>query len=104
MYAVIKTGGKQYKVCPGEVLKVEKLIGNPGDEVSFQDVLMVCDEDNNTKIGFPLVAEARVEGTIKRQTKGDKIVVFKSKRRKGYKKKAGHRQLLTEVRINNIVS
>ncbi len=104
MYAVIKTGGKQYKVSPGEVLKIDKISGEPGDEVSFQEVLMICDADNNTKFGFPVVADARVEGIIKRQTKGDKIIVFKSKRRKGYRKKAGHRQQLTEIKINNIFS
>ncbi len=104
MYAVIKTGGKQYKVTPGDILKIDKINGEPGDDVRFQEVLMLCDADNSTKIGFPFIAEARVEGTIRKQTKGDKIIVFKSKRRKGYRKKQGHRQLLTEVKINTIVS
>ena len=103
MYAIVKTGGKQYKAIPGEILKVEKIEGDIGSDIVFDNVLMVVDSDkNNVSIGRPLLSDAKVSGEIIKQTKGDKIIVFKSKRRKGYHKKAGHRQLLTEVKIKEI--
>ncbi|NPV04200.1 MAG: 50S ribosomal protein L21 [Syntrophaceae bacterium] len=101
MYAVIRTGGKQHRVSEGDVLRVEKLEGLKGDTVVFEEVLMVSKEDQ-TRVGTPVVAGARVVGEIVRQGKGPKIIIFKKKRRKGYLKKTGHRQPLTEVRIKEI--
>ncbi len=102
MYAIVKTGGKQYKVSPGDTVKVEKIEGEPGQEITFDNVLMVVDDENNTEIGNPLISDVKVSGTIKKQTKGDKIIVFKFKRRKGYRNKTGHRQKITEITINDI--
>jgi large subunit ribosomal protein L21 len=101
MYAVIQTGGKQHKVSEGQIVTVEKLIGGKGDTVIFDEVLLVA-KDNDIKVGMPLVAGAKVTGEIVEQTKGDKIVVFRMKRRKGYHKKTGHRQLLTSLKIKEI--
>jgi large subunit ribosomal protein L21 len=101
MYAVIKTGGKQHRVSPGEVLAVEKIAGNRGEQVVFDQVLMVVDEAD-VRIGAPIVAGARVVGEILEQKKGPKINIFKMKRRKGSKKKTGHRQLLTSMEIKEI--
>ncbi|OPY88155.1 MAG: 50S ribosomal protein L21 [Smithella sp. PtaU1.Bin162] len=102
MYAVIKTGAKQHKVTEGDVLSVEKLEGEKGAEVVFSEVLMVAD-DKNVKIGKPFVEGATVTGKILTQKKGPKITVFKMTRRKGFKKKTGHRQLLTSMKITKIV-
>ncbi|MBN2284620.1 MAG: 50S ribosomal protein L21 [Deltaproteobacteria bacterium] len=102
MYAVIKTGGKQYKVSEGDVLSFEKIEGNKGDVISFEEVLMVGGTDT-IKIGTPLVEGAKVVGEIIAQTRGPKITVFKMKRRKGYRKKTGHRQDLTSMKIKEIV-
>ena len=102
MHAVIKTGGKQYIVKPGDIIDVEKISGEPGEEVNFEEVLLVSADGEDVKVGSPLVESARVEGKIVRQKKGEKIVVFKFKRRKGYRKKAGHRQNLTSVEITGI--
>ena len=101
MYAVIKTGGKQHKVIKGDVLSVEKLEGDKGAEVVFNEVLMVAD-DSNVKVGKPFVEGAKVVGEIIAQDKGPKIHVFKMTRRKGFKKKTGHRQELTSMKITNI--
>ncbi len=101
MYAVIKTGGKQYRVSEGDVISIEKLAGSQGDEVVFAQVLLVGEGDQ-VHIGRPHLAEARVTGEIVSQYKGPKINVFKMKRRKGYKKKTGHRQELTRAKINRI--
>jgi large subunit ribosomal protein L21 len=101
MYAVIKTGGKQHRVSPGEVLAVEKLAGNQGEQVVFDQVLMVVN-DADIRIGAPVVEGAKVVGEILAQTKDKKINVFKMKRRKGYKKKTGHRQQLTSMKITEI--
>lgn len=101
MYAVIKTGGKQHRVSEGDVLKVEKLEGQKGDTVVFEEVLLVSKEDQ-TRVGTPVVEGARVVGEIVQQGKGPKIIIFKKKRRKGFMKKTGHRQPLTEVRIKEI--
>jgi len=100
MYAVIKTGGKQYKVVEGEFLKVEKLAGEIGDNVEFGEVLMVGGE--NTKVGAPLVAGATVTAKIASQGKDKKILVFKSKRRKNSRKLRGHRQHRTVLKIEKI--
>jgi len=102
MHAVIKTGGKQYIVKPGDIIDIEKISGEPGEEVNFEEVLLVSADGEDVKVGSPLVESARVEGKIIRQKKGEKIVVFKFKRRKGYRKKAGHRQNLTSVEITGI--
>jgi large subunit ribosomal protein L21 len=101
MYAVIKTGGKQQKVAEGDVLSVEKLEGDKGAEVIFTEVLMVAD-DKNVKVGKPFVEGATVTGEIITQKKGPKIHVFKMTRRKGFKKKTGHRQALTSMKITKI--
>jgi large subunit ribosomal protein L21 len=98
--AVIRTGGKQYRVAVGETLRVEKLAGQPGDPVTFGDVLMI--EGEAPKIGRPLVAGARVEGQIVEQGRGEKLVVFKFRRRKRSRRKAGHRQAFTAVKITAI--
>ena len=102
MHAVIKTGGKQYIVKPGDIIDIEKISGEPGEEVNFEEVLLVSADGEYVKVGSPLVESARVEGKIVKQKKGEKIVVFKFKRRKGYRKKAGHRQNLTSVEITGI--
>jgi len=101
MYAVIKTGGKQYRVSEGEVLNIEKIEGNRGDAVVFSEVLMVARE-GNINVGTPLVAGAKVVGEIVSQTKAPKINVFRMKRRKGFHKKTGHRQPLTILKIKEI--
>ncbi len=101
MYAVIKTGGKQYKVSPGDVIRVEKLPGEPGEEIELNEVLLVS-EGENLKIGQPLVEGAKVIATILDQGRSKKIIVFKKKRRKNYKKKRGHRQYYTELQIKEI--
>jgi large subunit ribosomal protein L21 len=101
MYAVIKSGGKQHRVSPGEVLTVEKLVGSKGEEVVFDQVLMVVN-DADIRIGAPIVEGAKVVGEILVQKKGAKINVFKMKRRKGSKKKTGHRQQLTSMKIKEI--
>ncbi len=102
MYAVIKTGGKQYKVAAGDVLAVEKLIAEPGSNVTFSDVLIMGDEKSQT-IGTPMVEGASVIAEVLEQGRGEKIIVFKKKRRKNYRRKAGHRQLLTTLRITDVL-
>lgn len=100
MYAVIKTGGKQYRVSEGQHLSVEKLPGQAGDKVSLDQVLFVGGDA--PKIGQPLVAGASVSAEIVGQTRGKKIVVFKFRRRKNYRRKTGHRQPYTELKITGI--
>lgn len=101
MYAVIKTGGKQYKVAAGEYLKVEKLEGEVGSKVIIDKVLVLADGDNVT-IGSPLVNGAQVSATVIAQGKGDKVKIFKFNRRKHYRKSQGHRQSYTEIQIDDI--
>jgi large subunit ribosomal protein L21 len=101
MYAVIMTGGKQYKVFQGEKIKIEKLEANVGDTVTF-DVLMLRKDDDTVKVGEPLVEGAKVIGKVTKQGKGKKILVFKKKRRKNYSRLIGHRQPFTEVVIEEI--
>jgi large subunit ribosomal protein L21 len=100
-FAVIRTGGKQYRVSAGEKLKIQKLPQTAGDEVVFSDVLLVKDGEA-LKTGRPTVAGAAVKGQILRQFRDKKVLVFKKRRKKGYKKLQGHRQDLTEVLIQSI--
>ena len=102
MYAVIKTGGKQYKVAPGEKLKVETLVADVGSTVSFDQVLMIADGEQH-KIGAPMLAGGKVTAEVVRHGRGDKIRIIKHRRRKNYHKEMGHRQNYTEVRIKEIV-
>ena len=101
MYAVIQTGGKQYRVEPGMDVKVEKLPAGVGEDVIFDRVLLAADGEQ-VRIGKPYVEDARVTGRITRQGKNRKVVVFKFRRRKTYRKKTGHRQTFTQVRIEGI--
>lgn len=101
MYAVIKTGGKQYQVKEGDVVFIEKIEGENGAEVSFDDVLAVGDDGKFTA-GTPIVEGASVKGKVLGQTKGRKIIVFKMKSKKGYRNKNGHRQPYTKVEITKI--
>jgi large subunit ribosomal protein L21 len=99
-YAVIRTGGKQYRVAEGQIVKVEKLNGQPGDKVTLHDVLFVGGDE--VKIGAPLVANASVTGEIVGQDRAKKILVFKKKRRKSYSRQRGHRQYQTSLKITAI--
>jgi large subunit ribosomal protein L21 len=101
MYAVIRSGGKQYRVSQGGSVRVEKLPGEVGSAITLDDVLMVA-SDGDVKIGTPKVDGAQVTGTIVAQGRGRKIRVFKMKRRKGYKRSHGHRQDYTEIRVDGI--
>ena len=103
MYAVIKTGGKQYKVEAGATLKVEKLLGDVGSKVVIDKVLMINDGDNTT-IGAPLVAGATVSATVLSHGRADKVMIFKFRRRKHYRKTQGHRQSFTEIQIGEILA
>jgi len=103
MYAVIRTGGKQYRVTPEDVIVVEKIQGDEGAIVEFADVLMVGG-DGAPKIGAPTLSGASVAAEVVTQGRGEKILVFKKKRRKNYRRKAGHRQELTTVRITEILT
>lgn len=103
MFAVIKTGGKQFRVQVGDILDVEKLDLEEGKKVTFNDVLLI-EDDKNTLIGTPVVEKAQVVGEVMENFKDKKILVFKKKRRKQYRKTTGHRQLLTRVKIEKIVS
>jgi large subunit ribosomal protein L21 len=103
MYAVIATGGKQYKVSTGEILRIEKIPGEIGDTVAIDRVLMVAEGDDVT-IGSPVVDNAVVNASIVEQAKAKKILVFKYKRRKRYRRKQGHRQPYTAIKIDNIVN
>lgn len=101
MHAVIKTGGKQYRVAEGDLLKVEKLEGEVGATVEFPEVLAVGEGDS-IKVGAPTVAGAKVRAEIVAQGKSKKVIIFKKRRRKGFAKKQGHRQLFTSVKIQEI--
>lgn len=97
MYAVIKTGGKQYKVATGDVVKIEKIAGEEGKEVIFNEVLALGET-----VGTPLVAGASVKATVLKQAKDAKVIIFKKKRRQNYRRKKGHRQNITIVKIAEI--
>jgi large subunit ribosomal protein L21 len=101
MYAVIRSGGKQVRVAPGQRVRLEKLDGSVGDAVELDQVLLVGGE-GEARIGRPLVDGAKAVGTITQQGLGEKITVFKMKRRKNYRRKAGHRQAFTEVLVDRI--
>lgn len=100
MYAVIRTGGKQYRVAEGDTLRVEKLAGEPGSEVVFDDVLMVGGE--TVQVGRPTVDGAQVKAQVVAQRLDKKVIVFKMRRRKGYRRKRGHRQAYTELRVTSV--
>jgi large subunit ribosomal protein L21 len=103
MYAVIETGGKQYRVEPGQTVVVEKLPGNEGETIAFDRVLLVSSGDGaDVKVGQPIVSGAKVSGEIVEHGLGDKLVVFKFRRRKNYVRKNGHRQQYTAVKITSI--
>jgi len=101
MYAIVASGGKQYKIHEGEILRVEKIPGEAGDLVSFDKVLMFSD-GKTVNIGRPLLDNVVVKGHIVQQEKAKKIIVFKYKKRRRYRKKQGHRQQLTAIKIDNI--
>jgi large subunit ribosomal protein L21 len=103
MYAIVRTGGKQYQVTSGDQLRVEKLNGNVGDTVELNDVLLIAGEGNVT-IGQPLVENAKVIATIAEQGRSKKVIVFKKKRRKGFRLKNGHRQAYTALKIQEIMA
>jgi large subunit ribosomal protein L21 len=103
MYAVIKTGGKQYRVSPGESIDVEKLPYDVGEQIELDEVLLVS-SDSDPKIGQPLVEGAKVKATVTRQAKGRKVIVFKFRPSKRYRRKKGHRQNYTRLRIDDIVA
>lgn len=98
MYAVIKTGGKQYKVASGDVVKLEKIAGEEGKEIIFNEVLALDDT-----VGTPLVSGASVKATVLKQVRDAKVIVFKKKRRQNYRRKNGHRQSITIVKITDII-
>jgi large subunit ribosomal protein L21 len=100
-YAIIRTGGKQFRVEAGKSIRIPTLVGEAGTRVEFNDVLLGSD-GTNVRAGVPTLSGAKVTGEIVKHGRGDKIVVFKFKRRKNYSKKQGHRQGFTEVRINDI--
>lgn len=101
MYAVVRTGGKQLRVSPGESVRVEQLAGEVGDKVTLEDVLLI-EQEGAVKVGQPTLDGAKVVGTITAQDRHPKIIVFKMKRRTGYRRKRGHRQSYTEIHIDGI--
>jgi len=102
LYAVIETGGKQYIVRENDVVNIERLGVEPNDEVTFDKVLMVSDEKGDVKIGTPKLDDVKVVGEALAEEKGEKILMGKFKRRKGYRRKIGHRQIQTSVKIKSI--
>lgn len=103
MYAIIETGGKQYRVQEGDVIRVEKLNIAEGEAVKFDKVLLVAEEEGKLNVGKPYVDGAVVEGVVEKQGKAKKIIVFKYKAKKDYRKKQGHRQPFTQIKIEKIV-
>ncbi len=101
MYAIIKTGGKQFKVSPGDTIRVEKIDGQKGEQVEFKEVLLFADGDRMLT-GQPLLSNVKIVGEILGQHRARKVIVFKMKRRKGYRKKQGHRQSFTSLKIKEI--
>ncbi|MBY0502101.1 MAG: 50S ribosomal protein L21 [Alphaproteobacteria bacterium] len=103
MFAIIKTGGKQYKVAANDIIRIEKLVAASGDVVEFTEILMMG-QGNSVKVGAPFVANAKVSATVIDQIRDDKVIVFKKKRRHNYRRKNGHRQYLTIVKITDILA
>jgi large subunit ribosomal protein L21 len=103
MFAVIRTGGKQYRVAPNDIIEIERIAGEPGDIIELGEVLLLGGE-GGPKTGSPTIAGALVAAEVVEQTRGDKIIVFKKKRRKNYRRKKGHRQDLTMLRITEILT
>jgi large subunit ribosomal protein L21 len=101
MYAVVRTGGRQFRVAQGESVRVEKLPGAVGDTIELAEVLLVG-SDGEPRVGSPVLPGVKVVGTIVAQGKAAKLTMFKMKRRKGYRRKYGHRQLYTEIRVDRI--
>ena len=101
MYAVVRTGGKQVRVAPEQSVRIEKIEGEVGERVELSEVLLIADK-GNPRVGMPLVDGAKVLATITRQARAPKVTIFKKKRRKGYRRKQGHRQYFTEIRIDKI--
>ncbi|MCX7796424.1 MAG: 50S ribosomal protein L21 [bacterium] len=102
MYAIIETGGKQYKVSPGDILTVEKLDVGEGEEVVFDKVLMIKGNEGESVIGTPYLENIKVKGIVLEQFRGKKIIVFKYRPKKHYRRKRGHRQYLTRVQIAEV--
>lgn len=103
MFAVLKTGGKQYKVAKNSVIKVEKIEGSLGSKIELDEILMLGESSKASFIGTPIVKGAKVTAEIVNQLKDSKIIVFKKKRRQNYRRKKGHRQSITELRIIDII-
>jgi large subunit ribosomal protein L21 len=103
MFAVIRTGGKQYRVAPNDVIEIEKIAGKPGDIIELSEVILLGG-DGGPKTGSPTIAGALVAAEVIEHKRGDKFVVFKKKRRKNYRRKKGHRQALTALRITEILT
>ena len=102
MFAVIKTGGKQYRVAPGDIIVVEKLLGDAGAKIKLDQVLMVGEDGKSPDVGAPLLGNAAVNCEVLEQSRADKVIVFKKKRRQGYKRTKGHRQDQTVLRVLDI--
>ena len=101
MYAVVKTGGKEYRVSKGDLIRVEKLVGKVGDPVKLKDVLMVSNE-GETLLGTPHLTHVVIKGEIVQETKGKKVLTYKMKKRKNYRRFKGHRQTYTYLKVNDI--
>ena len=104
MYAVFASGGKQHRVEVGTLIDLEKLDVSIGETINFSDVLAISDNEGDVQVGAPYLENATVTGEVVKQTKGKKILVFKSKRRKGYSRRRGHRQNLTRIKVTGIES
>ena len=104
MYAVFASGGKQHRVEVGTLIDIEKLDASVGETINFSDVLVISDNEGDVQVGAPYLENATVTGEVVTQTKGKKILVFKSKRRKGYSRRRGHRQNLTRIKVTGIES
>ena len=101
MNAVVKTGGKEYRISKGDLIRVEKMEGKVGDQVTMKDILMISDEDK-VQVGNPFLTNAVITGEIVQQVRGKKVLIYKMKRRKNYRRTKGHRQTYTYVRVNDI--
>jgi len=103
MYAVINTGGKQYKVAPGDIVRVESLDGKKGDTVELKDVFMISDGEK-VSVGTPSLASVKVTAEVLEQGRGEKLLIFKHRKRKGFRKTNGHRQSYTEIKVKEIIA